>query len=227
MPLPFDQPAALSCGCNHQQNYGGLNTPGGTTSEILIDFANGSYIVDGQPVEIETLTAEDVVNWNTYDSADVVPGSGYPSIEGSGSGPVLAGAALQAVLDGATVVMDFDIVDDQVWFEIFDDTFTSDYKWQFASIGGTHTLTYIDATEFEVSPVAINNGHHKIAFTQLYGSMAQAIDGNVVEVVDSADAIPAPTIVGLYLDGGGASFIRSITIMPPQDNAELVGLSTL
>lgn len=224
MALPNSQQPLYAC-LNHQQNYGGLNTPGGTTSEILIDFANGSYTVDGVPVTVEEVTAEDLVNWNSYDPADIVPGSGYPSL---GAGPILAGAAAQAVLDGCTMIVDWDILNDTMQFDIFEPTFTSDYKWLNQTFSTLELLRYTDATEFEDSPVAVGDGHHKIAVTQLFGSMAMSVDGNIVQTVASAAAEPPPTLVGFYLDGSSPStFIRSITIMPPQDNAELVGLSTL
>lgn len=213
-------------GClNHQQTHGGLNTPGGTTDTIVIDFKNGVYTVNEAPVAVGDLTAEDLENWNIYDPADIVPGSGYPSL---GQGPVFAGAALAAILDGATVVVDFDIDEDQFTFDIFEPTFTTFYQIEVETEGAGHGMRYLDTEFFVDSPVVPANGHHKLAFTQLFSTVALSLTGNALETTDSTDAAPPPTHVGFYLNGSGAgTFIRSVTIMPPQDNAELVGLSTL
>ncbi len=203
---------------------GGLTAPGGTTDTIVINFKDGIYSVNGGATTINDLTDEDIPNWNTYDPADIVPGSGYPSL---GAGPILIGAAATAVLDGATMVVDFDVVDDTIHFAIFEPTFVTDYRWEPKSLIAAHRVRYTDNLNFTDSPVVINNGHHKIAITQLYTTMAMSIDGNVVELFTPREPDPLPTLVGFYLDGGGASFIRSINIMPPQLDVDLPALSAL
>jgi hypothetical protein len=209
---------------NHSVSRG-LTVPGGTTDTIMIDFQNGVYTVNGGAVALTDLTAQDSPNWNSYNPADVVPGSGYPSL---GAGPILIGAAREAVLAGATVVWDFVCDNDLMKVEIFEDSFTNNYQWVITNTTTLSRLRYVDADNFYDSPVTVGDGHHKLAFTQLYATMAMSVDGNTVEVLSSAAATPAPGIVGLYLDGGSAaSFVRSIHIMPPQDDADLPALSSI
>lgn len=206
----------------------GLNTIGGTTDTVVIDFKNAVYTVNGVAVRIDDLTEQDAVNWNAYDPADVVPGSGYPSL---GKGPVLKGAAKNAVLAGATIVLDFTLNadglgNDTLTFEIFDESFVTFYLWQFQTIGASKPLYADTDNNFDLANVALADGAHKIAFTQNFSGMAWSLDGAAADSVVSANAVPAPSIVGLYLDGGNpVSFCRSIRIMPIQSNSALPALS--
>jgi hypothetical protein len=191
------------------------------------DFVNGHYYAGGAETTVDGVLAEDNSNWQFFDTADITPGIGY--VTTSNRGPVIAHSALGTLLTaGFTAVVDFDTnaLNARILIEVTDfPDYAAEFSASLHTDGASDDYNLQSATEFASEALGMTEGSHKLAFTfKSDGAVAASRDGATALTLASGAAPSAATDIGFTFD---TLIVRSITIYPPQDDADLPALSAL
>lgn len=216
-------------------NHAGVSysLPDGTEPYVVIDLENGAYTVGGGTVALADVLGEDLVNWNTYDPADVTsePGGGYSA---SGEGPVIIGDALAYLLAGKTVIVDFTAVETNDYLDIkmFSEDFSMASQWKVGTattfFAGFPTPSMYWPPETEAPGAPLDAGRHKVAFTHTDGYHAWSIDGGDAAESATSPWTPPPEFFGIYMESEGpTAILHSIKVYPAQNMTVLAELSAL
>jgi hypothetical protein len=189
---------------------------------IFLDFKNGVYTTEGVPSALGTVLVEDT-DFGDWNPARVVGGTGL--VGNNDVAPVLAGDTLDLITAGSTIVAYFTGTDGAFRFELVD---SSDYNTYYSYKGefGDGLFGRIDDAIDNVTMDELANGYHKIALTMIEGKIALSTDGAVVVAIDPAAAWSPPVAIMNMIVAPGIT-LETIGLYPPQDDADLPGLSAL
>ncbi len=194
--------------------------PDGATA--FIDFTASHYFAGGAVVaDPATLFATPDENYGDSFDASNISSEGLAADQ-----PRLAGALLTDanVLVGATIVVELAGAGANSQIYIVD---SSAFNFNvFSDVGsGTATLTVgVDSTEIAGNTtVGVLN---RIAFTYTTSKLSLSTNGDTVGTKDVGGGEPWSTLRDVVLYGH-YDFLRSITIYPPQDDADLPALSEI
>lgn len=233
MPLPMDNPAALSCGCNHQQNFGFALDAGGLPEGAtgFIDFTDMTFYTEGGNEDIVDIIGSNVDWGYPFDPEAITLGVGL-----SGTSGEFLGTCRDILLAGGVVVFDVEVsagvADGRTHYTIFDVP-DQNYLWlaMFGTVEHSNPLSssLVAASGADPRPPLLTIGNHKIADQFAAGVCKCCTDGGDVIVADTTD-YPANfgdfNTVAFAVDAG--INLRTITIYPPPMNdAEMQALSSL
>lgn len=231
MPIIFD-PAAFSCGCNHQQNYGAVAS-GDFTAVGEADAAGGVYTLNGAPCALGDIVdlahAGSTLNPETMIDANGIRTSVNFYLKDPLRSTVLT--------NGCTLVMTADWVDAPIAISAaqFDNAEDQSIQAYWGNGGGADSLyvlsyDYVDQTWNDPADLPIDDQVNKLAVTFAADHVSVSVNGEAVRRFEEVGIHAA--MVDFYfafvnLDGDGAGRFKSFVFYEPVDDADLPTLSAL
>lgn len=214
MPTPFDNPAAIACGCNHQQNLSGPLASGDFTNIATNNAADGVYTLNGSPATIGDIIDLDHPD-GAFDPVQDIDTDGIKARDTGGGGGMGQGRSLimQASLSTALLASGYTAV-----LEVFPDDL---------SAGFFAISEFSDDWSFDVSSASVD-GFTVKQYTESSGSDDWSLD-HPERDLPTADAINkvaltiTPTYVSASLNGGPAFRVTGTTDF---GNFDLVRIDT-
>lgn len=202
--------------------------PNGTEPLIFLDFVNEEYESNGSTVLLGALLTENG-DWGAWvPGTAVVHGTGL--VGSANANPVLTGDAFDLAADGATILLEFGLVQDgtanSLRYEMVDDL--NDYNTYYGSgIVGDNELEAVSTiydNSTTTNDLTVAEGVHKAAFTMIDGKISRSVNGAAIKTINPADPwTPPPLVMGFIVP---PHFVmRSVGIYPAQPDADLPMLS--
>lgn len=196
---------------------------GGVEPLVFLNFKDGEYLSDGDPVLVGALLTEDA-NYGTWDPADIQAGVGLaPAVDPAA--PVFTGDALALILSGSTTVTRFmAAATNNFRYEMVDNfiDYGTYYYSQSSPDGGNNRIG--DQVNPDVAEAGLSVGTHKVALNFINGEIARSTDESaIIEISPAAAWSPAPGAMGFVVPAGWV--VESIGIYPAQSKASLPGLA--
>jgi hypothetical protein len=193
---------------------------GGGGADIIVDFANGVYSVNGASVPLSDVIGEDP-NWGTFSAGQITAGSGI----GNGVTPSALGSFLSAILAQCTCVVSATFAlpvdgSSRIILEAYEPSYSAfDTRAEINAISDFISGAFVNLA---AAPAA---GSHKLAFTILDGSWSGSMDGGTVGTCAIAESLSLATGLGIEVDGVGNFLTKIEVYTTPKLNSDLPALS--
>lgn len=205
-------------------------TGGGTppvSSELVLDFANATYTLDGAGLTQADVLEEDAVWWEAWGGtvgADGLTGGQAPKLVDAIAAPLLT--------DGFTAVVDLDLnnaSDDTIPVYLMNSSGSGSM-----SVWTSPTSTTIrEGLGFPTSLQAVPSGERpaadgaaRLAFTFVAGEAAISSNGNPSIVIANSNVNPSGA-ARIYMKAAGAAVVSKIRFIAPVASTDLPALSAL
>lgn len=230
MPFPVDNPAALSCGCNHQQNFGGMIAGGDFTQTGEADMAGGTYTLNGEPCEITDIIDTAHAGGNFDPITDIDAGGVKPNKTFYIKEPLLS----TMLENGFSMVLEVSWTTEvvSVYSASYDagENDSIECYWGDPGAGDRLTLYALGVdTDTWTTPadLPIDDQVNKLALTYAADHMAASVNGAAIRRIEAPgiDATMAMFYFTFAAPGGTNARLRSFAIYETVDDADLPSLS--
>lgn len=233
MPAPFDNPAAIACGCNHQQNLSGAVASGDFTNIATNNAADGIYTLNGEACAIGDIIDLDHPD-TFFDPVLDIDMDGIKARDAGGGN--WNGRSLEIntpllttlLTGGFTIVLEaFVAADGVIGASLHDSAFNFERVGAMdaadVNLNGDNESR---SWEIEALNLPVPDAVNKLAVTFLAGSISASLNGGTVAGVTDTILADVDNIV-LQLNGSENLRLRSFAFYEVVDDTDLPTLSAL